>query len=129
MTRMLCRAARWVVVATLSLTIGLHWAAIQSAAWAGMLVSYTQETTFVRAVAMTFDGHHPCRLCHLVRQAKPDEKAPGQGVLSGIQKLDGFFAEGTPFLLPRFALVSQPFRDPFPPSRGESPPLPPPRAA
>jgi hypothetical protein len=36
---------------------------LQQVAWAGMLVSYTQEKGLARGVADTFDGNHPCGLC------------------------------------------------------------------
>jgi hypothetical protein len=36
---------------------------LQQVAWAGMLVSYTQEKGLARGVVDTFDGNHPCGLC------------------------------------------------------------------
>jgi hypothetical protein len=67
-------AARWIMVLGLMVSIGLHTVVIQSAAWAGMLVSYSLEKGSVaQAVSETFDGAHPCPLCKL---AKTTEGTP-----------------------------------------------------
>ena len=67
-------AARLMMVLGLMVSIGLHTVVIQSAAWAGMLVSYSVEKgSVVQAVSETFDGEHPCPLCQL---AKKTESAP-----------------------------------------------------
>lgn len=67
-------AARWMMVIALMVSIGLHTVVIQSAAWAGMLVSYSLEKGSVaQAVSETFDGAHPCPLCKL---AKTTEGTP-----------------------------------------------------
>lgn len=59
----------------LMVSIGLHTVVIQSAAWAGMLVSYSvQKGSVVQAVQDTFDGAHPCPLCKLAQ--KTTEKTP-----------------------------------------------------
>lgn len=46
---------------------------IQEIAWAGMLVTYTRDRGLVRGVTETFDGDHPCPLCHQVAKMKKDE--------------------------------------------------------
>lgn len=62
------------MVLGLMVSIGLHTVVIQSAAWAGMLVSYSLEKGSVaQAVSETFDGAHPCPLCKL---AKTTEGTP-----------------------------------------------------
>ena len=67
-------AARWMMVLGLMVSIGLHTVVIQSAAWAGMLVSYSLEKGSVaQGVSETFDGSHPCPLCKL---AKTTEGTP-----------------------------------------------------
>ena len=72
--RAMFAAARWMMVIALMVSIGLHTVVIQSAAWAGMLVSYSmQKGSVVQAVSDTFDGEHPCPLCQL---AKKTESAP-----------------------------------------------------
>jgi hypothetical protein len=74
-------AARWLMVLGLMVSIGLHTVVIQSAAWAGMLVSYSMKSgSIVQAVSDTFDGEHPCELCKLAQQAEnepaDDKQAP-----------------------------------------------------
>lgn len=51
---------------------------MQCVAWAGMLVSYSQEGTVAEAVEKTFDGEHPCPLCLAIEKSK--EKQPSSGV-------------------------------------------------
>lgn len=74
-------AARWLMVLGLMVSIGMHTVVIQSAAWAGMLVSYSlQNGSVTQAVADTFDGAHPCPLCHLAKKTEntssDDKQAP-----------------------------------------------------
>lgn len=74
-------AARWMMVLGLVVSIGLHTVVIQSAAWAGMLVSYSLERGSVaQAVSETFDGEHPCALCKLAKETEgtpaDDRQAP-----------------------------------------------------
>ena len=69
------RFVPWTLIIALSLSIGLQWALVQAAAWAGMIVSFSKETTFARAVSMTFDGAHPCRICKAVREGEPKSQS------------------------------------------------------
>ena len=68
------RAAHCFLVLALSFSMGLHWVSLQSAAWVGMVVTYSQETTLLQGVAMTFDGEHPCRWCRRVEQGGSSQK-------------------------------------------------------
>jgi len=74
------RVGHFVVVIALCLSIGMHWVALQSVAWASMLVKYSQQVSLPKAVAETFDGAHPCDLCkHIqgfVHSEKKQELAP-----------------------------------------------------
>jgi len=64
------------MVLGLMVSIGLHTVVIQSAAWAGMLVSYSLKSgSVVQAVSETFDGEHPCELCKLAQQQADKEPA------------------------------------------------------
>lgn len=54
--------------------LGLHGGVLQVVAWSGMLISYGSERGMVSAVAMTFSGEHPCRMCHAI-SAHDDEPA------------------------------------------------------
>ncbi len=57
------RAAQWLLVLALSLSIGLQWVVVQSAAWVGMFVANSREATAMQSIVMTFDGKHYCKLC------------------------------------------------------------------
>ncbi len=46
---------------------GGHWAALQTVAWAQMIVDYTQDSGSLRqSIVQTFDGEHPCELCRQI---------------------------------------------------------------
>ena len=62
------------------ISIGLHWAVLQSAAWVGMAVAYSVEKgSVVEGLSDTFDGDHPCPLCKLVNEGVKTEQAPKDG--------------------------------------------------
>jgi hypothetical protein len=61
------------IVALLAATGG-HWAVLQSLAWTSMLTEHLQSQSFSEAVAQTFDGRHPCKLCLAIRAAKKSGK-------------------------------------------------------
>jgi hypothetical protein len=63
-----------VVILALVFSIGLHWALLQTVAWTGMIISYTQEGTLQEALTKTFDGQHPCALCTQIDQGRKSEK-------------------------------------------------------
>jgi hypothetical protein len=69
---------RLVTVLLLVLTLGLHWALLQTVAWTGMLVSYSRGASFQEAVAKTFDGQHPCCLCKAIQNGRAEEKQQQQ---------------------------------------------------
>src|SRR5437899_2466574 len=71
---MFARLYKLAVVLALVLTIGLHWAFLQSLAWTGMVVNYAQTAGLREALVKTFDGKHPCALCKHIDQAKKSEK-------------------------------------------------------
>jgi hypothetical protein len=71
---MLRLAGRTAIIVALCLAIGLHWIALQSIAWTAMLVQNTKHVSLTEAVARTFDGAHPCGLCHAVATGKKSEK-------------------------------------------------------
>lgn len=95
---MFIRGGKWLVVLALVVTTGGHWFLLQSAAWVGMAVSYSQSDSFTTALKKTFDGNHPCNLCKMVKAGKASEKK------RDLQKLDVkfefTFAAGTSGLFP-----------------------------
>ena len=58
----------------LVISTGIHWVALQTVAWAGMIVSYSEKAPLKTALAETFDGKHPCPLCKAIAAGKKSEK-------------------------------------------------------
>lgn len=87
MARLVCR---WLTVLVLVLVTGGHWLALQSVAWAGMLIRYSLEGSVSQAMVRTFDGQHPCRLCKVVRQGRSEEQRQesNHSDRGGVRKLD-----------------------------------------
>ena len=116
-----------ITVVVLVLTLGLHWALLQSAAWVSMIVRFAQHDTLTLAVSKTFDGRHPCSLCLFVADGKKTEQQQQQQTELTVQKLEIFCETAG-----AFAFQESP-PNPFEPSdqeglaRFERPPLPPPR--
>jgi hypothetical protein len=54
----------------LLLTTGSHWVVLQSIAWMGMIVTYSEKAPLAVALKETFDGKHPCPLCKAIAAAK-----------------------------------------------------------
>jgi hypothetical protein len=69
----LVRLSKWVVVAILVISTGIHWMALQTVAWAGMIVCYSERAPLRTALAETFDGNHPCPLCKAIAKGKTKE--------------------------------------------------------
>ncbi len=124
------RFGKLMVVAMLSLSLGLHWALLQTVAWAGMVAHYSQNAPIATALRSTFDGQHPCALCTIVKAGKAAEKHSDQAPADWIKKLEvNYLAAVEPVSAPRhfewspagFIAVMQP--------RTESPLSPPPRRA
>ena len=116
---------RLAVAAALICAIGGHWALLQSIAWTGMIINFSQNSTWKEALIKTFDGKHPCQLCKAVAEGKKSERH--QQWDKPDTKLDFFcwakdivFDRRISFEVPRFS-------PPFIPALFESPPVPPPR--
>ena len=73
-----CMPAKLLVALTLVLSLGLHWGFLQSVAWVGMFVSYSQDASFAEAWIKTFDGRHPCKLCTSIQKGQAEEKKQEQ---------------------------------------------------
>jgi hypothetical protein len=58
--------------------LGGHWAVLQTGAWMGMIVQYSQQAGLKAGLARTFDGEHPCAVCKAIQDGKKHEqkKAP-----------------------------------------------------
>jgi len=123
----LTRLARLFIVLALSLSLGTQWIVIQTVAWVGMVMNYSQETSFRVALLKTFDGQHPCRLCQMVKAGKASEPKRPCSVPSS-PKFELVCLTGLVWIaphLPSEKIASLPFSFS---RRAEPPPLPPPRS-
>jgi hypothetical protein len=69
---------RVATVLMLVLSLGLHWALLQTAAWTGMILAYSQDAPLLTAVSKTFDGNHPCPMCKAIKQGRAEERKQDQ---------------------------------------------------
>jgi hypothetical protein len=116
---------RIATIIALCCAIGLHWVALQSFAWTSMLIEYSKRAPLCQAIVQTFDGTHPCSLCHIVATGKASEKK--SDIQSPVPKIDIICVARVIQLRSPFALFQYAFRD-FSISEIEhSPPVPPPR--
>lgn len=108
---------------------------MQEIAWARMLIEYSQDTGITRAVVDTFSGHRPCHLCELAEQLRSGDDNPAEERRD--QRLRLAWADMMPtnaspdeFSRPRMVrhAPARP-RSINALSRGERPPVPPPRMA
>lgn len=122
--------ARFLLVAALMLSIGLHWAVLQSAAWAGMIVSYSvREGSLVTGLSQTFDAEHPCALCGAVAFGmKQEKKDPQQQQETQKKLLLAIVILERPFIaVPPSQNSKVEMMKMFAPERDLRPPFPPPR--
>lgn len=75
-------------MSVLVLSLGLHWALLQTVAWTGMLINYSRDASFREAISRTFDGQHPCPLCKAIKKGRADEKKQEQQQTKPGSKLD-----------------------------------------
>lgn len=97
---LLPRIARLVIVGTICLSLGLHWALLQGVAWAGMLVSFASEGTVMEAVQKTFDGQHGCPLCKKVKEGSSSSRKQPQQAGQSMQKINAVLVEVTTLVAP-----------------------------
>jgi hypothetical protein len=48
--------------------LGGHWALLQTSAWLGMIVQYSQRAGLKAGLVQTFDGDHPCPVCKAIQE-------------------------------------------------------------
>jgi hypothetical protein len=117
--------ARIAAIIALCCAIGLHWIALQSVAWTTMIIDYSRRAPLREAVTQTFDGAHPCSLCHAVSTGKNSEKK--SDLQSPAQKIDMICASSTSRLIQQFVPFEYAVNDFCSSEIGRSPPVPPPR--
>jgi hypothetical protein len=121
----LCCIARVVTVFALCCATGLQWVALQSAAWTTMIVNYSKRGSLCTAIAQTFDGAHPCSLCHIVSGGKTTEKKSDLQLLT--PKIDIICTKCAIPLVYPFVRFDYETSDFSVSEIGLSPPVPPPR--
>jgi hypothetical protein len=119
-------AGRIATILALCCAIGLHWVALQSLAWTTMIIDYSMRAPLRQAITQTFDGAHPCSLCHAVSTGKNSEKKPD--LQWSTPKIDMICAPSAnrisrPFVSFEYASTSYSSFE-----IGHSPPVPPPRS-
>jgi len=112
-------------IVALCCAIELHWVALQSLAWATMIVDYSKRAPLCQAITQTFDGAHPCSLCHAVNVGKNSEKKSALQSLT--PKIDMICVSWAASLLRLFVPFQYAARDFSFDQVGRSPPAPPPR--
>lgn len=120
---MLIRLHKWLVVLALVLSIGGHWAFLQSVAWVGMAVTYSKDASLSQVFEKTFDGHHLCKLCKIVRAGQKAENTNEMKL--DLKKFDIMASAPSLFIFESPSISPQ---SPIVPTlqRTEAPPSPPP---
>jgi hypothetical protein len=116
---------RIITVFALCCAIGLQWMALQSLAWTTMLIDYSKRAPLCQAIAQTFDGAHPCSLCHIVNKGKNSEKK--SDLQSPTAKIDMICALPSSRLIRPFVPFDYTVPDSCSSQIGRAPPVPPPR--
>jgi hypothetical protein len=119
------QVGRIATIGALCCAIGLHWVALQSFAWTSMLIEYSKRAPLCRAVVQTFDGAHPCSLCHIVATGKASEKK--SDIQSPGPRIDIICVERAVQLISPCALFQYALHDFSASEIEQSPPVPPPR--
>jgi hypothetical protein len=123
----LVKFSKWMLVATLSLSIGLHWTVLQSVAWCGMVITYSQGASLKEGLAKTFDGKHPCALCKQIAQGRQGEKKSDAQM--DLKKLEFLHDEAALAVLsPSTFVFLDACANRTAPLLMQSPPVPPPRS-
>ena len=124
---MLKRLSKFAIVLALVCVVGGHWALLQSLAWVSMTINFSRTEALDTAIEKTFDGQHPCNLCHFVAEGKKSERA--KEILKPATKLELISSlafslptpSETPIALTVLVVTAH--------SRADAPPSPPPRFA
>jgi len=118
------KIGRALVILALFNSLGLHWCALQSIAWTGMVIEFSKEAPLAEALAKALDGQHPCSLCHAVQKGQKSDRTKD---LSVGKKFD-FFCPFAPALrIEESVEVTHPVFAVSVLRRFFSPPTPPPR--
>ena len=120
------RLSQCLVVVSLIIAIGGHWAFVQSVAWVGMTLNYSKTDSILVALQKTLSGQHPCKLCKVVDEGKKAEQKQATFKVEHLEflQLVTTLAVYPPVIHDQASGDPSEFAD-----RSASPPKPPPRAA
>ena len=90
-----------------------------------MLIEYSKRAPLCQAIVQTFDGAHPCSLCHIVATGKASEKKTE--IQSPAPKIDIICITRVIQLISPVALFDYTLHDFSVSEIDHSPPVPPPR--
>ncbi len=132
MTRKALHRVRLALLLVAALSMGLHYAVVQMVGWVNMTVEYSRAAPLSEALAMTFDGKHPCELCKLVEKElqtsdQDDNRAPEKKPELKLPPVI-CWAAGIRLHRHSYEMLSLLELDDRAGFRRERPPLPPPRA-
>jgi hypothetical protein len=122
MSARLRHLAKCLVIGTLFVSVGGHFALLQTLAWGNMLISYSRDASFAEAARRTFDGEHPCEMCKLVKKSRENEErkplvkaeAKLDVVLPVVVRLKDPIAIDMSILLPPYERDLRDYRGPVP---------------
>lgn len=122
---MLVRFGKFLVIVALVVTMGAQWTALQTVAWATMLMNNLHTQSMIEAMTHTFDGKHPCCLCKAIAAAKKSEKK-NESALE-LKKMEFPPARENFALIAPLQFQLLPQAHTFADSLAQKPPTPPPR--
>lgn len=109
---------------------GGHWAVLQTVAWTGMALTYSQGSSLAAALTKTFSGKAPCKMCCAI-EAEKQKESRLPATVKADKKIDKFLARSDRAVpLPPEGIFSHPpVLDAMVSVRRTSPPAPVPIAA
>lgn len=87
--------------------LGGHWIALQSLAWVGMAFANSRALPLRAALAVTFDGKHPCQICKFVRDGKQAEEK--KSATEPAPKIEFYHSVASDFEAVRIRYPMEPF--------------------
>jgi hypothetical protein len=90
-----------------------------------MLIEYSKRGPLCHAIAETFDGAHPCSLCHIVATGSASEKK--SDIQLSVPRIDVICVARVIRLVSPFAVFRYALHDFSVSEIEQSPPVPPPR--
>ena len=121
------KAGKTIVLLMLTISVGFHWTLLQSIAWVGMVVNYSQSNPIKEALRKTFDGEHPCQICQIVASGKKSERK--EQTQAPAKKIELFLAATPRFVLTPAKVALIAWHPGLSARLSDSPPKPPPRLA